>query len=64
MRNPVDIWPEASVIGVLKAYREGLEAVPKYPNIDAVVRTLMLTDETGVPPLDFLIELSENTEIN
>jgi acetate---CoA ligase (ADP-forming) len=57
MRNPVDIWPAASVIGVLRAYREGLEAILKDPNIDAVVLILMLTDETGVPPLDFLIEL-------
>jgi acyl-CoA synthetase (NDP forming) len=58
MRNPVDIWPAASVIGVLEAYREALEAVLKDPNIDAVVPILLLTDETGVPPLDFLIELS------
>jgi len=59
MRNPVDIWPAASVIGVLEAYREAIEAVLKDPNIDAVVPILLLTDETGVPPLDFLIDLSE-----
>jgi acyl-CoA synthetase (NDP forming) len=59
MRNPVDIWPAASVIGVLEAYREAMEAVLKDPNIDAVVPILMLTDDTGVPPLDFLIDLSE-----
>ena len=59
MRNPVDIWPAASVTGVLEAYRDGIEAVLKDPNIDAVVPILLLTDETGVPPLDFLIDLSE-----
>jgi len=59
MRNPVDIWPAASVIGVLEAYREGIEAVLKDPNIDAVVPILLLTDGTGVPPLDFLIDLSK-----
>jgi len=58
MRNPVDIWPAASVNGVLAAYREGMEAVLKDPNIDAVVPILLLTDETGVPPLDFLVDLS------
>jgi acyl-CoA synthetase (NDP forming) len=59
MRNPVDIWPAASVRGVLEAYREGMEAVLKDPNIDAVVPILLLTDETGVPPLDFLVDLSQ-----
>jgi acyl-CoA synthetase (NDP forming) len=58
MRNPVDIWPAAMVQGVEKAYREGMEVVLKDPNIDAVVSVLMLTDETGVPPLDFLVELA------
>ncbi|UCF91656.1 MAG: acetate--CoA ligase family protein [Desulfobacterales bacterium] len=58
MRNPVDIWPAATVSGVEFAYREGTEAVLKDPNIDAVVPILMLTDDTGVPPLDFLVELA------
>ena len=58
MRNPVDIWPAAMVQGVEKAYRQGMEVVLKDPNIDAVVSVLMLTDETGVPPLDFLVELA------
>lgn len=57
MRNPVDIWPSATAYGVEYAYKEGMEAVLKDPNIDAVVPVLMLTDETGVPPLDFIIEL-------
>jgi len=58
MRNPVDIWPAATVSGVEFAYREGMEAVLKDPNIDAVVPILMLTDETGVPPFDFIVDLS------
>ncbi len=58
MRNPVDIWPSAALNGVEYAYREGMEAVLKDPMIDAVVPILMLTDETGVPPLDFIIELA------
>jgi len=59
MRNPVDIWPCATVRGVEYGYREGMEAVLKDPNVDAVVPILMLTDETGVPPLDFLVELAD-----
>lgn len=58
MRNPVDIWPSAIVNGVEYAYREGMEAVLKDPNIDAVVAILLLTEETGIPPLDFIVELT------
>ena len=58
MRNPVDIWAAASVNGVEFGYREGLEAVLKDPNIDAVVAVLMLTEDTGVPPFDFLVEIA------
>ena len=58
MRNPIDIWPSASVHGVEYAYREGMKAALEDPNIDAVVPILMLTDETGVPPLDFIIDLA------
>jgi acyl-CoA synthetase (NDP forming) len=57
MRNPVDIWPCAALHGVEYAYREGMEAVLDDQNIDAVVAILMLTDETGVPPFDFILEL-------
>lgn len=56
MRNPVDIWPAATVHGVEYAYGEGMKAVLADPNIDAVVVVLMLTDGTGVPPLDFVVE--------
>jgi acyl-CoA synthetase (NDP forming) len=60
MRNPVDIWAAASVRGVEFGYREGMEAVLKDPNIDAVVTVLMLTEDTGVPPFDFLVETARN----
>jgi acetate---CoA ligase (ADP-forming) len=56
MRNPVDIWASASVRGVEFGYREGMEAVLQDPNIDAVVAVLMLTEDTGVPPFDFIVE--------
>jgi len=57
MRNPVDIWPAALLHGIEFAYREGIEALMKDPNIDAIVPILMLTDDVGVPPLDFIVEL-------
>ena len=59
MRNPVDIWPAATVTGVEQAYRDGAEAVLRDPNIDAVVMILMITEETGVPPMDFIVELAK-----
>jgi acyl-CoA synthetase (NDP forming) len=59
MRNPVDIWFSAGIHGVEFAYREGTEAALKDSNIDAVVPILLLTDETGVPPLDFLVDLAK-----
>jgi acyl-CoA synthetase (NDP forming) len=59
MRNPVDIWAAASTRGVEFGYREGMEAVLKDPNIDAVVSILMLTKESGIPSYDFIIELAQ-----
>ena len=59
MRNPVDIWAAASTKGVEFGYREGMEAVLKDPNIDAVVPILMLTKESGIPSYDFIIELAQ-----
>jgi len=59
MRNPVDIWPAATATGVEYAYREGTEAVLKDDNIDAAVMILMITEETGVPSLEFIVELAE-----
>jgi len=60
MRNPVDIWAAAaSVKGVEFAYREGMEAVLRDPNIDAVVPILMLARETGMPNFDFIVNLAE-----
>jgi acyl-CoA synthetase (NDP forming) len=58
MRNPVDIWPSATVHGAGTAYREGMEAVLMDPGVNAVVSILMLTDETGAPPLDFIVDLA------
>ena len=43
--------------GVEFGYREGMEALLKDPNIDAVVPIIMLTDRTGVPPYDFIVDL-------
>ena len=37
-----------------------MEAVLKDPNIDAVVPIMMITDETGVPDLDFIVDLARN----
>lgn len=59
MRNPVDIWAAATVKGVEFAYREGMEAVLRDPNIDAVVPVLMLATDIGVPPFDFVLELAK-----
>lgn len=59
MRNPVDIWAAASVNGVEFGYREGMEAVLKDPNIDAVVAVLMLTKDTGIPSFDFIVEIAK-----
>jgi len=59
MRNPVDIWPSAALNGVEQAYKEGMEIVLKDPNIDAVVAILLLTEDTGIPSLDFVVELAE-----
>jgi len=58
MRNPVDIWPSATLHGAERAYREGMETVLMDSHIHAVVSILMLTDETGAPPLDFIVDLS------
>ena len=59
MRNPVDIWAAATVVGVEFGYREGMETVLKDPNIDAVVPILMLAKDTGIPPFGFLVELAK-----
>jgi acetate---CoA ligase (ADP-forming) len=59
MRNPVDIWPAATAGGVEFAYKEGMEAVLKDPNVDAVIPILMLTKETGIPRFDFIVDLAK-----
>jgi acyl-CoA synthetase (NDP forming) len=58
MRNPVDIWPSALDHGIEFSYGEAIEALMKDKNIDAVVPILMLADDVGVPPLDFLVRLA------
>ena len=58
MRNPVDIWGAATVSGIEFGYREAMEAVLKDPAIDAVVPILMLTQDTGIPSFDFILELA------
>jgi len=58
MRNPVDIWFAAGNHGVDYAYGEGMRHILRDPKIDAVVPILLLTDDTGVPPLDFIVDLA------
>ena len=56
----MDIWGAASIKGVEFAYREGMEAVLKDDNIDAVVPVLMLARETGPPPsYEFILDLAK-----
>jgi acyl-CoA synthetase (NDP forming) len=58
MRNPVDIYGSVALHGYERAYGDALDAVLSDPNIDAVVAILMLTPETGVPALDFIVDLA------
>lgn len=57
MRNPVDIWAAASTMGVEAGYREGMEAVLRDPNIDAVVPILLVMRD-NMPSLGFIVELA------
>jgi len=59
MRNPVDIWGPAMVHGIEKAHREAIEAVMDDPNIDACIVVLVVVDEFGRTPLEFLVEMKE-----
>jgi len=58
MRNPVDIWPSVFEHSVEFSYGEAIEALLKDKNIDAVVAALMLAENIGIPPLDFLVRLA------
>ncbi len=58
MRNPVDIWPSVFEHSVEFSYREAIEALMQDKNIDAVVPILMLAENIGIPPLDFLVNLA------
>ena len=57
MRNPIDIWAAASVLGVEEGYREGMEIALRDSNIDAVVPILLVTPETR-PSLQFIVDLA------
>ena len=57
--NPVDVFPSATVHGMEFAYREAMEAVLKDPNIDAVIAIMILTQELGVPSLQFIVDLAQ-----
>lgn len=58
LRNPVDVFPSATVHGMEFAYREAMEAVLKDPNVDSVVAIMILTRELGVPDLSFIVDLA------
>ena len=58
MRNPVDIFGSVNLHSYEFAYRTAMEAVLEDPNIDAVVAIMLFTDETGAPPLDFVVDLA------
>jgi len=60
MRNPVDIWPSATVHGIEYSHREAIEALMKDANIDVIVLILVLVEEFGIPPLDFIVELANS----
>ena len=59
MRNPVDIWPAALASDIATAYGQGMEIALNDPNIDAVAPVLMLTEDFGAPPLDFIVDLAK-----
>jgi acyl-CoA synthetase (NDP forming) len=54
----VDIFGSVSLHGYERAYGEALDAVLDDPNIDDAVAIMMLTTETGVPDLGFIVDLA------
>lgn len=58
IRNPVDIFGAVNLHDYAFAYRTAMEAVLQDPGIDAVVAIMLFTDETGRPPLDFIVDLA------
>lgn len=60
IRNPVDIFGAVNLHGYAFAYRTAMEAVLQDPNIDSVVAIMLFTDETGRPPLDFIVDLARD----
>lgn len=61
MRNPVDIYGAVSLHGFEFAYGEALRAVLADRNVDAAVAIVLVTDETGAPSYDFLVEIARET---
>ena len=59
MRNPVDIFGSVNLHSFEFSYGEAMEAVLEDRNIDSVVAILTLTEETGVPDYDFIVELAK-----
>ncbi|MCL5736100.1 MAG: acetate--CoA ligase family protein [Actinobacteria bacterium] len=60
IRKPVDIWAAALSCGVKPAYADGLDALLKDPNLDAVIAIFMLTREMGMPDsFSFVSELAQ-----
>lgn len=57
MRNPVDISASVTTKGFEFGYREGMEAVLKDPNIDAVVSILRFSEGEKIPSFDFIDDL-------
>ena len=57
MRNPVDISGSVTTKGFEFGYREGMEAVLKDPNIDAVVSILRFSEGEKIPSFDFIYDL-------
>ena len=61
MRNPVDVYGAVSLHGFEFAYGEALRAVLADRNVDAAVAIVLVTDETGAPSYDFLVEIARDT---
>jgi acyl-CoA synthetase (NDP forming) len=58
MRNPVDIFGSVGSHGYERAYGDAMDAVLTDPAIDAVVVIMMLTEESGIPDYDFIVQLA------
>ncbi len=59
MRNPVDIFGSVGAYGYEQAYGDAMDAVLSDKAIDAVVVIMMLTEESGIPDYDFIVDLAK-----